>query len=352
MNILVMGAFYAEGFALHIAETLRAMGHVVARFEPSFRSNASGTRLGARVNQVRGVIHNATDSIPAVRARRMRALWSTLEGEAFDLVLVCHDFLWPEEVSELKRRSKAQVCLWFPDAAVNIAKGFFMNAPYDALFLKDPYLVNTFASVLRSPVYYLPECFNAERHRLPDGVKARPEYLCDITTAGNPHSWRVAFYRHLEGYDVKLWGPPPPLWLPLGPVAAMYQHRGVLDSDKARAFLGAKIVLNNLHYGEVWGVNARTFEVAGIGAFQMVDYRPGLSQLFDDGRELVSFRGLADCKQKLDYYLHHEGERIEIARAGQARAQRDHTYTQRLALLIATLEGHATGYRLPRIQYV
>lgn len=38
MNILIIGKFYIEGFALHIAETLTAMGHAVRRFEPGFRS--------------------------------------------------------------------------------------------------------------------------------------------------------------------------------------------------------------------------------------------------------------------------------------------------------------------------
>ena len=52
-------------------------------------------------------------------------------------------------------------------------------------------------------------------------------YQCDITTAGNQHSWRVAFYKHLAGYDVKLWGNPAPLWMNAGAVAGMHQGRGV-----------------------------------------------------------------------------------------------------------------------------
>jgi spore maturation protein CgeB len=347
-----LGTFYAEGFALHIAETLVAMGHTVARFEPSFRSNAAGTRLGVRLNQARGVIHSATDAIPALRARRMRPLWQLVDERPFDVVVVCHDFLWPEEVAELKRRSRAKLAMWFPDAAANIGKGFFMNAEYDGLFFKDPYLVEAFSGVLPSPVHYLPECFNPARHQLPEGETPGPEYQCDITTAGNPHSWRVAFYKHLARYNVKLWGPPPPLWLPLGPVAAMYQRRGVLNQDKARAFLGAKVVLNNLHYGEIWGLNARTFEAAGVGAFQMVDWRPGLAHLFEDGVELVSFRGLSDCKRKLDHYLNHEDERLTIARAGKVRAGCEHTYAHRLSLLLGTLEGSASGHSLPSIGYV
>lgn len=351
MNILVIGTFYAEGVALHIAETLSAMGHRVERFEPGSRAKAPVTSFGARFNQVRRVVRTASDAIPQIRAQRMRPLWRHVEERSHDAIIVCHDYLWPAEVTELKRYTDAKVALWFPDAVTNINRGFFMNAPYDALFFKDPYIVQAFAGVLTSPVYYLPECYNPFRHRLPDGEVPGPEYQCDIATAGNAHSWRVAFYRHLEGYSVKLWGPPPSLWMSLGPVAAMHQHRLVHDGDKARAFLGAKIVLNNLHFSEIWGLNVRTFEAAGIGAFQMVDWRPGLAQMFEDGKELVSFRGIADCKHKVDYYLRNAGERLEIARAGKLRAERDHTYAHRLNLLLATLAGDASGYPLPNIKY-
>lgn len=352
MNILVIGMFYAEGVGLHIAETLASMGHGVERFEPAFRAKAPAGRVGVRINQARRVIRTASDSIPMIRAQRMRPLWRQVQERPYDIVIVCHDYLWPAEVAELKRRTHAKVGLWFPDAVSNINRAFFMNAFYDALFFKDPYIVQALSGVLASPVHYLPECYNPLRHRLPEGESPGPDYECDIATAGNAHSWRVAFYRHLEGYSVKLWGPPPSLWMSLGPVAGMLQHRLVHDEDKARAFLGAKIVLNNLHFSEVWGLNVRTFEAAGVGAFQMVDWRPGLAQLFEDGKELVSFRGIADCKQKLDHYLSHPDERGAIARAGQARARREHTYAHRLELLLATLAGDATGYPLPSIQYV
>ena len=51
MNILVIGKFYNEGFALHIVETLSAMRHAVRRFEPGFRSG----RIGGRVYKQAGL---------------------------------------------------------------------------------------------------------------------------------------------------------------------------------------------------------------------------------------------------------------------------------------------------------
>lgn len=352
-RILVVGKFYSEGFALHIAETLVSMGHTVRRFEPGFRAGGIGGRIGHRLNQVRGVVYSATDSVPAVRAQRMRALWQVSDEGPLDVVIVCHDFLWPAEVAELKRRTGAQVAMWFPDSLVSFGRAYFMNAPYDHVFFKDPYIVQVLGGVLKSAVHYLPECINPVMHCLPESDAGQGSiYHCDITTAGNQHSWRVAFFKNISEFDVKLWGNPASLWMAAGPVASMHQGRGVYNHDKVRAFRGAKIVINNLLYSEIWGVNARCFEAAGAGAFQLVDWRPGLDQLFEDGKELVSFKSVVDLKQKIAYWLPRESERRAIAKAGMRRALADHTYAQRLAMLLETVGGNQKGYPIPRIRVV
>jgi spore maturation protein CgeB len=351
MNILVIGKFYIEGFALHIAESLIEMGHTVRRFEPGFQSARLGGKLGHRIDQIRGVLYANSDGIPAIRARRMRALWDEAEAGPVDVALVCHDFLWPDEVAELKRRTGAQVAMWFPDALVNFGRSYFMNAPYDGLFFKDPYIKHVLSDVLQSPVYYLPECFNPARHWLPeDQIGVDPQYQCDITTAGNQHSWRVAFYKQLSGFDVKLWGNPAPMWMNAGAVAAMHQGRAVYNYDKVRAFRGASIVVNNLHYGETWGLNVRAFEAAGAGAFQMVDWRPGLEHLFQDGKELITFRNISDLKAKINYWLPRSDERRAIGEAAMRRAHSQHTYQHRLELLLETLAGKQRGFGAPTIE--
>lgn len=348
MNVLVIGKFYAEGFALHIAETLELMGHSVARFEPGIRSR-SRRNFVVRLNQVRGAIYAATDGLPLIRAGRLKRLWQVAESQPLDIVIVCHDFLWPNEVSELKRLTRASVCLWFPDSIAGFGRGYFMVAPYDALFLKDPYQIFRLQGVVSSPVFYLPECFSPERHVLNEPLteKDLETYQCEICTAGNFHAYRAAFFNRLSHYDIKIWGNAPPLWMPKMAVTAKHGGKFVEFSEKAKAFRAAKIVVNNLLYGEIWGVNARTFEVAGVGAFQLVDWRPGLDQLFRDGVELVSFRGMEDLIQKIDYWLPRDTERREISAAGMIRAGADHTYRHRLEILLTTLAGSANGMPLP-----
>ena len=83
----------------------------------------------------------------------------------------------------------------------------------------------------------------------------------------------------------------------------------------------------------------------------MVDWRPGLYQLFEDGKELITYRSMADLKEKIDYWLPREAERRIIAEAGIRRAHEEHTYALRLGLLLDTLAGTQLGYPTPQICY-
>jgi spore maturation protein CgeB len=56
--------------------------------------------------------------------------------------------------------------------------------------------------------------------------------------------------------------------------------------------------------------------------------------LFEIGREVVTFSTPEECVDHARYYLDHRDERVDIARAGQARTLRDHTYAQRMECLV------------------
>lgn len=353
MHILVIGKFHTEAFGAHIAETCRELGHSVACFDPSASISGVHGKVSYRIGQAIRTFQNAAESIPVIRKWRAGRLREVAEATKPDLIIVTHDFLWPAEVEDLKAATRAPIVMWFPDAIVNFGRAYFMNAPYDAIFFKDPYLVATLREVLGSPTYFLPEGFNPSRHRLPKDAEAKlpvPEFACDICTAGNLYTYRVAFFSQLSDFDVKIWGNPAPMWMDVSGVEEMIQSRFVEDARKALAFRSAKIALNNLHPAEIWGANKRLFEIAGTGAFQMVDWRPGLGILFEDGKEIVSFSSMEDLRGKIAYFLREDAEREAIARAGMRRARRDHTYAIRIGQMLATLESPSRQLRVPDIQ--
>lgn len=75
--------------------------------------------------------------------------------------------------------------------------------------------------------------------------------------------------------------------------------------------------------------NLRLFEATGVGTCMLTDWKQNMSELFEPDAEVVTYRGVEECVEKVRYLLTHEDERQSIAAAGQRRTLRDHTYAQR-----------------------
>ncbi len=84
-------------------------------------------------------------------------------------------------------------------------------------------------------------------------------------------------------------------------------------------------------------LNPRTFELAGAGAFQLVDQRRDLATALQPGVEVETFKDIHECRKKIGYYLEHEDERLEIAANGHRRALAEHTYRHRMEEAIDAL---------------
>ncbi len=79
--------------------------------------------------------------------------------------------------------------------------------------------------------------------------------------------------------------------------------------------------------------NRRMFEATGVGTCLLTDRGANLPELFEDGREVVTFSGIDDACEKLRYLLEHEDERTAIAAAGQARTLAEHTVHKRVGVI-------------------
>jgi spore maturation protein CgeB len=96
----------------------------------------------------------------------------------------------------------------------------------------------------------------------------------------------------------------------------------------------------NYHIGvaERHANNLRLFEATGVGTLLLTDYKEDLHEMFEPGKEVAVYRTPAECVDIARYYLEHEQEREVIARAGQQRTLRDHTYRLRMHELAALFE--------------
>lgn len=351
MKVLIVGGHAVEGFTTHILEGLAELGHD-ARIYDYFL--VSGSRLPAlgrsAVERFVSTVRRGDGPLARSLTRRLRR--TLAEEGPFDLVLSVHDFLLPREV-ELLKDTGAKVAVWFPDPVGSLGREYFVAAPYDAVFLKEPFLVAKLRAGAGVPAFYLPECFSPRRHGpVPLTAADRARYGCDVTTAGSLYSYRAALLAGLDGLDVKIWGGDVPFWLDAWPHRNWVQGHFVAYQEKAKAFLAAKIVVNTLRPSEIWGTNVRTFEIPGSGAFCLCEWTAGLSQLFEPGREIETFRSRDELAEKARRHLADDVGRERIAAAGHRRALADHTYANRLTLLIATLRGEAAGYPLPDVTLV
>jgi spore maturation protein CgeB len=349
MKVLVIGEFAqggsAETFADHIRDALEHMGHQAI----SWGQPDPGRWLDRIPNarSIRRTVLGAASSLRSVRRLALAALWRQAREAAPDLTIVCYDYLWPDEVARLRSATGSPVVLWYPDSISNFGRACFIAAPYDALFFKDPYIVKTLGGVIRSPVHYLPECFNPRSLGEPKREAIPQRFRSAVATVGNLHPWRLAALSNLADCEVRLWGTKPPQWMPEVMFTRIYQGKPVYHADKCMVFRGADIIVNTLHFSEIEGLNCRCFEAAGAGAFQLVDWRPALRDLFVDGEEIVTFRGMDDLRRKISFWLPRREERWSIGDRARARSLREHTYEHRLAMLVDTVSGRSSGFDMP-----
>lgn len=87
------------------------------------------------------------------------------------------------------------------------------------------------------------------------------------------------------------------------------------------------------------GIPLRVWDILGAGGFCLTNYQAELPLYFENGKDLVYFESRDDLMKKVDYYLAHDEERMEIARNGQKKVLELHGYQNRLDKMSETVKG-------------
>jgi spore maturation protein CgeB len=132
------------------------------------------------------------------------------------------------------------------------------------------------------------------------------------------------------GYDASGWGAD-------SPIVTRY-HGEAWGLEMYKVLRRARIAINR-HIGVAAGYanNMRLFEATGVGTLLLTDRGSNLAELFEPGAEVAVYSGEDDLVTQTRHYLEADDERREIARAGQKRTLRDHTYAHRMAELVPIL---------------
>ena len=104
----------------------------------------------------------------------------------------------------------------------------------------------------------------------------------------------------------------------------------VFGIEMLKALSKSKIGFN-LHIaaaGEYAG-NVRLFEITGAGSCMITDWKKNIHELFEIDKEIVTYKTAEECLEKVKWLLDHPTEREAIAKAGQMRVLKDHTFRKR-----------------------
>lgn len=112
--------------------------------------------------------------------------------------------------------------------------------------------------------------------------------------------------------------------------------RGIADSRTMmpKIFQCSKINLNMTAKTIRTGLAQRIFDVMAVGGFLISNYQAEIPEYFVPGEDIVLYESIPDLLDKIAYYLSHEEERLLIARNGQEKVRKFHSYKTKLEQLL------------------
>ena len=340
-----------------IVNALKELGHEVKVFDVFMRASSFAAYYKEYARKQK-LSENQLFSILDDRATADLPL-EVLEFEP-DLVLHIVDRL-TKRVLEALRKLKVKTAIWFLDDPQEIDFTSKKGTLYDYVFTVESACVDAYKEAGSRNAFFLPLGCDPS---IDKKMKVEEKYQSDICFVGVAFPDRVAFFDSLadflKDHKVKIVGGGPSVgsaedpWLwkrklkRLDVLEKFVVDEIVMPQEAAKYYNGARICLN-IHRSSVdmrfekgnkkgiqpRGVSGRTFEIAGCGAFQLIDnLRSDVSEHFDVGKEIVTFSDTEDFKKKVEYYLAHDKERNAIAQASQKKAYARHTYKRRLESLL------------------
>lgn len=195
---------------------------------------------------------------------------------------------------------------------------------YDFIFISDPiWNINLKKVAPKSKIYWHTLGFEPSVFFQPDSgtisQKDIENYRCDLSFTGSAYgnkaegAYRADILSYLTDYDLRIWGNDNwPYRFQFHPkLNNSYKGNRLPYGELRKLYYLTKINLNLPAPQIFTGFQPRVFEIAACKGFQIADYRSSLRKLFNEN-ELVTFKSIVELKDKVEYYLSHEDERIAI----------------------------------------
>ncbi len=352
LRILVVLPMYGGSLPIgrYCASALRSLGHAVEVFEaPDFHPAFTALRT-LRVTSDR--LEFLENSFLQVVSSAIAAKVETFEP---DLVLALAQAPLSRQTLKRLRRDGVATAMWFVED-FRLFTYWEAFAPYYDVFAviqKAPFL-DRLAGIGAANSLYLPLAADPAFHKpLELSPVERRKYGSDLSFLGAGYANRRLAFRRLLDFDFKIWGSD---WDGDEALARWVQHGGRrIAPEEAVKIFNASAVNLNLHSSVdpatlVTGgdfVNPRTFELAMCGAFQLVDERALLPELFGPD-ELATFKDMDELVEKIRHFLANPGEREAFAKKARQRALAEHGYEARMRALLDFTALRLDGWPKPR----
>lgn len=354
LRILVVLPFYGGSLPIgqFCVQALRDLGHTVEVFDaPEFHSAYTALQ-SLRVTTDR--LEYLENSFVQLVSQAVLAKTETFEP---DLVLALAQA--PLTRQALKRLRKNGVCtaMWFVEdyKVFTYWRAFAPLYDFFAVIQQEPFF-SELQAVGQANALYLPMAALPSFHT-PHSMEPleQRKYGADIAFLGAGYPNRRVAFRQLTHLDFKIWGTE---WDAEPLLEKHLQRKGErISPEECVSIYNATKINLNLHSSIddkvlVTGgdfVNPRTFELAACGAFQLVDNRSMMTDLFDPD-ELVTFTSMEELLELIPEFLEDDERRRGIARAARERVLTEHTYQHRMQTLISFITERREGWPAPRKQ--
>ena len=323
MKIALLGSKDYDSLEYHINDALIYMGYDVFHIDIKDVIN-----IPYRYN------YWAMKLLPSYDEKIFKKIADKIIDQQPDLVICTYRFIHPKCIELIKKELKNSFIVHInPDALTTFQGQQIFVSPYDAYFTKDPFIVDFMKNKMGLKTFYFPEAFNNRVHNFQcENRKELEEKVnIDVVCFGTMYPYRSKMVEKLieANIEVKLFGTPDKRF-PLNKINKKFQNEFITGSRKAEILLGSKIVFNNFHYAEIESVNAKFFEIAGIGGFQICDFKPTLEDYSIIPKDKFTFSDINEAIDLIKYYLVRQEERYALADAQKKHFLQHHTYDIRM----------------------
>jgi len=190
--------------------------------------------------------------------------------------------------------------------------------------------------------YVIPDLL---REHFPDFI----DYLLDLSGTHNPYMLvgeiaaaekRINYITQLASLDVKIWGDEG--WRIIEQYGVKYMGSAghTYEINKIYGASCINIDINRIYQMDI--VPMRIFDIMACGGFVLAEYSRELSEIFEIGKEIETYRTSDELVSKATYFLENRSKAQDIANRGREIVLKNHTIPMRVKYMLESFQGQHT----------